>query len=177
MRHYVALLAVALLLTDAAAQEAYKWKDDKGVWHFSQTPPAQGEKEKLQWKDKPTKLPADAPCSPFKVGETREPLAYDSDANSPVQIVTAQIKMAEGGDAYARFVWKITVRNVTDREQAFYGRVKLMDCERFLVAEDIVQRHRIGGYKEGVVDGNMITRGAMASKVGRFNIGLDMTHR
>ncbi len=31
----------------ASAQDIYKWKDEKGQWHFSQTPPSQAGGEKL----------------------------------------------------------------------------------------------------------------------------------
>ena len=38
------LLAIAGTLN---AQDIYKWKDDKGQWHFSQTPPASGKSERV----------------------------------------------------------------------------------------------------------------------------------
>ena len=56
-----ALAAVPL----AFAQQMYKWKDEKGVWHFSENPPPDGGKaEKIEVKpvggERPTVAPPDA---------------------------------------------------------------------------------------------------------------------
>lgn len=40
-------LAISILSSPAIAQTIYKWKDEKGQWHFSQTPPAERKTEKV----------------------------------------------------------------------------------------------------------------------------------
>lgn len=37
-----------LLVSLGNAQQIYKWKDEKGAWHFSQTPPSGTQTERLQ---------------------------------------------------------------------------------------------------------------------------------
>ena len=49
----------------ASAQQMYKWKDEKGVWHFSENPPPDGGKaEKIEVKpvggERPAVPPPDA---------------------------------------------------------------------------------------------------------------------
>jgi hypothetical protein len=51
----------ALALTAHAAQDFYKWVDDKGVTHYSQSPPdAPSGKDKVQTINVRTKIPTDS---------------------------------------------------------------------------------------------------------------------
>lgn len=53
MRYPDLLLAIILLVPSVSfSQQIYKWKDDKGQWHFSHTPPA-GAKTEIVGEDKP----------------------------------------------------------------------------------------------------------------------------
>jgi hypothetical protein len=61
----LALLLLALLLAAAApAQTMYKWVDEKGVTHFSETPPPDGKGQKVEVK--PSAPSSTAPADAWK---------------------------------------------------------------------------------------------------------------
>ena len=57
----VPIFICALAAPLAFAQQMYKWKDEKGVWHFSETPPPDGSKaDKIEVKPiQPDRAPVD----------------------------------------------------------------------------------------------------------------------
>ena len=169
------LLILALFFfaaSPAFAQEVYKWKDDKGNWNFSHTPPTGKSAEKPLWVDKPIKLPRGLPCEPFKPGEAREPIAYDPGRNSPVAMISAEVKMTDGDAQRARFAWKITVKEVSGRPQVVGGVVKMMDCEMFPIAEESLKLTRLEAYQQIVLTGDTQIIGDRANKVGRYSVGI-----
>ena len=52
-----ALLALALVALAAMAQPMYKWVDEKGVTHFSESPPPDGKATKVEVKPTGTEKP------------------------------------------------------------------------------------------------------------------------
>ena len=61
----VCLLAAPLLVSEALAQQMYKWKDAKGVTHFSENPPPDGAAaEKIEVKPVGGERPAVPPPTP-----------------------------------------------------------------------------------------------------------------
>lgn len=50
--------ATALLATSTQAQQVYKWKDDKGALHYTQTPPPARYAQSVNIKERPTPAPA-----------------------------------------------------------------------------------------------------------------------
>ena len=163
-----------IIATAASAQDIYKWKDEKGQWHFSQTsPPNNVSVEKFTLPSRPTTLPADTPCSPFKPGETRRSLATDNSDTSVVQIIDLSVKMIESRSGVARFAWKLIVKNNTARSPTVMGVFKLMDCEKFLIADDRLVSQIILSSREATIDGEKSIYGDAGARVGRFSLQID----
>jgi hypothetical protein len=67
-----AALACALALAlPAGAESVYKWVDDKGVTHFSQTPPDGTDAQRLEVRTAPASPAADAPAADAKKDDAK----------------------------------------------------------------------------------------------------------
>ena len=167
----LALIVCMICAGTAAAQDIYKWKDDKGQWQFSQTPP-KGGVEKLPGVNKPLDLPRDVSCTSFKIGESRTSLAERPGHNSPVAFGDVQVKLIEQTEGSSRYAWKVIVKNVSGRPLAAAAVIKLMDCDRYLIVEEQSGWRNIDAYREEPFGGEILIIGARGAQVGRFHVGV-----
>lgn len=177
MKVVVAFFGVFLFFfaPSLSAQTIYKWKDEKGQWHFSQTPPAGG--QKIERRELPMPLPyeipQDEPCAPFKAGETRKPKAARPSVETPyLQIVGSEVRLLEAGKSSSKFSWKMRARNTAPQSETVQGVLTLLNCELFPIAIDKSELATIPGGSEITLSGTKTIVGDLASNVGRFNIGL-----
>lgn len=169
----VSVLLIVLIAQSVSAQEIYKWKDDKGQWNFSQTPP-KGSGEKTGFRSKPLRLPRDTPCTPFKIGEARQPISENPGVDSPVAFGAMRLTMLDGNQGSSRFAWKVVVKNIAGRSVYVAAQIKLRDCDLQLVASETSKLTAINAYQEQVLEGLIKVHGPKGLKVGRFDIELGM---
>lgn len=176
MNHASILLVVFFLMPSLSpAQQIYKWKDEKGNWRFSDTPPpnAQGVEQRSMPQSLPYEMPKDEPCSVFKVGKTRKPKAARPSSDVPyLQIADFELRLLEAGNDSSKFSWKLTVRNTSPQRERVQGVVTLLNCEQFPIATDKSDVTAVAGGAEQIINGSKIIFGESSRKVGRFNISL-----
>ncbi len=176
MNKYLFLpLLLCLFASDAGTQQVYKWKDEKGQWRFSQTPPpnTQGVEQRSMPQSLPYEMPKDEPCSVFKVGEVRKPKAVRPSFDVPyLQIKEFELRLLEASKGYSKFSWRITVQNTAPQRERVQGIVTLLNCEMFPIVTDKSDLIAIGGGEEQIINGSKIISGESSNKVGRFNVSL-----
>jgi hypothetical protein len=172
------LLVVLLLLlfsTSAAAQNLYKWKDDKGQWRLSTTPPEGRESDTLALKDPVGTLPKEPPCASFKPGETRNATSYYRGVNTPLEMVDMQLKRLDGDPGAGYFSWKVVVQNFSSFPVVAGGTVVLKDCSEFLIADATLPAMSLPPFATVTLDGTKVIGGPPTEKVGRFSVYLGDT--
>ena len=102
------LLTLLVLPTLVAAQDIYKYKDEKGQWKFSNAPPAD-----LQHQG--TIAPVPGPdCTPFKIGEARRLSSSALRQSYPLlEIVSFELKLLDltpGPRSAAQSEWRLQMR-------------------------------------------------------------------
>jgi hypothetical protein len=132
---FLTILLSTLLALPALAgeQDVFKWKDEKGQWKFSNTPPPpeHGQQESI------APLPSyTGECTPFTIGEARQLQSPARSLSHPhLQVVGLQIKVIDTGHSHSRFSWRLQVRNSSSQQENLYGRIKFFDCSGFLLGE------------------------------------------
>jgi hypothetical protein len=168
------LMLTLFVAIPALAQDIYKWKDEKGQWHFSQTPPAAAVRDASTIKDNslPEKMKTDEPCIPFKVGETRTPKAISPSTETPqISLKDIQIKLIEKGSDWTRFSWQAKIVSTSAVRERVAARLTLYDCSGFPVIQDETRIEPVAPGGELSVGGRPYISGAGALTVGRFTLG------
>lgn len=169
-------IALAILLVLFAsilsAQTIYKWKDEKGQWHFSQTPPpnAQGVEKRSMPMPMALELPKEAPCSSFELGEIRRFKAYRPSDDFPLlQMTDFSMQLLEANRSHYVFSWKLSVKNNSTDREAVSGTVKLLDCYDFPITEQQIAAVAIRPGEEHGFGDRVVISMPTALKVGRFS--------
>lgn len=84
----LSLSGLGLLTTPLQAQQVYKWKDEKGALHYSQTPPPARYSKAVDVKARATAAP-----SPAKAGSAANPATANGSANTK-PVVPASVKLS-----------------------------------------------------------------------------------
>ncbi len=58
------------------------------------------------------------------------------DRRNDIDIVEIDSRTTENNDVWARYAWKLTLRNTTDRPISVQATIKFLDADGFLVDED-----------------------------------------
>jgi Domain of unknown function (DUF4124) len=164
-----------LISASAAAQELYKWKDDKGQWYLSTTAPAGGESETLGVKERPRELAKSVACTPFKTGETRKAISFYRGINSPLQMIDIELRRLQGDGEGGYFSWKVVMQNFSSRPVVTGGIVKLEDCGEFLIAQAKMPAWALPPFATVTVDGTTGIEGSPYANVGRFTVEIGDT--
>lgn len=164
-----------LLASSLSAQTIYKWKDEKGQWHFSQTPAGNtpGIKQ-IKVKQTPFSFGASdrSICQPFKAGETRNFKQITPSPDFPhLQLLQFQVRLVAATEKSAQYSWKILVQNVAQHREKITGAVILKDCDGFALKEEKFSSNGIEAGGETTVSGATLVEGPGASKVGSFSAG------
>lgn len=88
----LSLSGLGLLTTPLQAQQVYKWKDEKGALHYSQTPPPARYSKAVDVKARATAAP-----SPAKAGSPTSPATEPAAANGSANakpVVPASVKLS-----------------------------------------------------------------------------------
>jgi len=159
-----------------AAEDVYKWKDEKGQWKFSNTPPPPEHNQ----SDTIAPLSQDGGnCTPFTMGEARE-LKSPRSSNPDLQIIGVQVKLVDVSNQVAKFSWKLQLRNLSNQTENVTGNVNFLDCTGFLLGRGSLNATRLAAGQTIELAGDGSTWGKMAHNVGRFNVelsGMPMTSR
>jgi Domain of unknown function (DUF4124) len=164
-----------LISASAAAQDLYKWKDDKGQWYLSTTAPAGREVETRGVKERPGEAAKSAACTPFKPGETRKAISFYRGINSPLQLVDIELRRLQSKAGSGYFSWKAVMQNFSSRPVATGGIVKLEDCADFLIVEAKLPVRALPAFATVTVDGIETIEGSPAENVGRFSVEIGDT--
>ena len=181
MERRLAVCAILLLLfaSSLSAQTIYKWKDEKGTWHFGQSPPsnAPAVEQRILPTPKPEDVPRSEPCSPFKVGETRPFKAFKPSPDFPhLQTKDFQMRLVEATKDHSTFSWRLTITNSAIEREGVRGTVTWKDCDGFVLAETALTPTAIGAGGEEIIAGNKTIFGPAASKVARFGASFSGQH-
>ncbi len=163
------------LAASLSAQTIYKWKDEKGQWHFGQNPPANAiavERRDLP-TPKPEQLPKDEPCETFKVGETRTFKTFKPSPDFPhLQTKDFQMRLIEKTAGYSTFSWRLTIANTAIEREGIRGTIGWKDCDDFALAEMALTPTAVIGGGEETLTGNKTIFGPAASRIGRFRAAI-----
>jgi hypothetical protein len=122
------LIAIILAaFSSGLAQDVYKWKDTKGQWKFSNTPPPFQEQRDASGPI----VQHGTPCVPLKLGEVRQVKSFDRSATHPhLQAVGLQVKLIDIStyDQRPRFAYRLQVNNSSDDDDQVFGGISFLDC-------------------------------------------------
>lgn len=173
------ILLLAFLPSSLSAQTIYKWKDEKGNWRFSDTPPPEAKRveQRSMPQSLPYEMPKDEPCSVFKVGETRTFKAFKPSPDFPhLQTLDFQMRLVEKTDNYSTFSWRLVVKNTAIEREGIRGTMEWRDCDGFVLAEAALTPTAIIAGGEETITGKKIILGPAASKVSRFRASVSGQH-
>ncbi len=164
------LLAFLALPTLTAAQDFYKYKDDKGQWKFESAPPA-------DLRHQGSIAPVPGPnCSPFKIGEARRlPSSAIMQSYPRLEVVSFELKLLDvspGPRKAAQFEWRLQVRNSASYQEHFWAIVKFLDCSGFLLGEASLGQTPVPPGPVVEVFGRTKVDGAMSHTVGVFSVAV-----
>lgn len=91
------LPAIAAISLSASGQEVYQWKDDKGVTHYSETPPAntQYQQQKIRHDDVAAPAPKATEAASKTAASDARPGSTGSGENPQCAAARKNIKMLE----------------------------------------------------------------------------------
>jgi len=163
---YLVIIIFLLLPSVINAQQIYKWKDEKGQWHYSNAAPsdvANPGKESVPGKT----------CAPLEVGETRRFKKITRSPDFPhLELIDFQIRLVESIGDSSTFSWRAVVKNTAMERETVRGSMGFSDCDEFLLADETVTPTAIEASSEATITGTKQIFGAASSKVGRFSISL-----
>lgn len=175
MRPIICAGIVLFLSSSVLAQTIYKWKNEKGNWHFGQSPPVgvrETERRSLPQSKAPTAIepnPNEPSCSTFTIGETRQFKEFTPSTDFPhLQVSDFQVRLVDSNKEVSTFSYKLLVRNNSRQRDAVRGTFELLDCSGFSLAEEPIAAHAIAGGEEITITGSKAIFGATGLKVGRF---------
>jgi hypothetical protein len=163
------LIIILAVPTSSAAQDIFKWKDDKGQWKFSNSPP-------LDESHAETAKPVTQPgrnCAPFKIGETRRLPGFTPWPTSfpKLEVLRFDLKLMEigpGPRGAARFQWWLHIRN---RDQlTLWGAIKFSDCSGFVLGEANITQTQLQPERAVEMFGLAGLEGALSHTVGNFTL-------
>jgi hypothetical protein len=128
----IALLSVAMLAFAAEAQ-MYKWVDEKGVTHYSESPPPDGKATKIEVKPSTGSLPT-APATDWKQRESearalrieKQQKDQEREAQEAVQATARRNNCREARRRLADLQTAVPVYDLNDKDE----RVYLEDAQR-----------------------------------------------
>lgn len=173
MRRTILSVFALLIVAPVFAQDIYKWTDEKGQLHFSQTPPSTSMKPALKDATLPTQLRSDEPCVPFKVGEPRAAKAYTPSIDFPhLELKESQVVLFESSPSRAVFSWKATVTNNSPEREAVAATVSFSDCSGFQLSEKKYDPKPILPGQSITFSGEQIIVGKASAEARRFHLGV-----
>jgi hypothetical protein len=170
MLRHLPLLALLFLPIRAAAQDIYKYKDERGQWKFTNAPPSD-----LSHQGSIAPVPG-PDCTPFKVGETRQlHLSTIWQSSPPLEVVGFGLRLIEIVSAprdSAQFEWRLQMRNSATYQDHFWGTVKFLDCSGFVLGEASLPTRLVPPGPVVEFFGRAKVVGAMSSKIGVFDLAV-----
>ena len=146
------LLAVVFLFLPmlAIAQDIYKWKDDKGQWNFSQTPPLEKKADRAQTQPPEKQKNRDSPELVVRKKLTEPP------APPYIELYRTEHRVMEKNESRWKLSWKAHIWNRSEAPARFAVSFHFLDHHGFIVERDLKAGLYLAPNEGMVVDGTKL---------------------
>jgi len=137
---WAALFLTSLLFSHTPAlSDVYRWVDEKGIVHFSNTPPPEGAQVVQQFQEIPTEIaPEDAEVKPGeeKPSESSEPPVQTKKTETKTEATKSpETSKPSDSETMTRLKNKLEIRKSTDKQRQMERRIKAQQVKEGIEPE------------------------------------------